>query len=48
MAGGTIGVRAVTKLVNKDELVYEMYMVGPDSKEFKTLENHAVRKKSNQ
>jgi hypothetical protein len=37
--GGTIGVRAVTKLVSKDEFVYEMYMIGPDGKEFKTLEN---------
>lgn len=45
VTGGTIGVRAVTKLVNKDEFVYEMYMIGPDGKEFKTLENRALRKK---
>jgi hypothetical protein len=48
VTGGAIGVRAVTKLVSKDEFVYEMYMIGPDGNEFKTLENRAVRKKSNQ
>lgn len=47
MTGGTIGVRAVTKLISEDEYVYEMYMIGPDGNEFKTLENRAVRKKSN-
>jgi hypothetical protein len=45
VSGGTIGVRAVTKLINKDEFLYEMYMIGPDGNEFKTLENRAVRKK---
>ncbi len=39
MTGGSTGVRAVTKLVSKDEFVYEMYMIGPDGKEFKALEN---------
>ncbi len=47
VTGGTIGIRAVTKLVNKDEFIYEMYMTGPNGKEFKSLENRAIRKKSN-
>ncbi|MFP4083166.1 MAG: DUF1579 domain-containing protein [Candidatus Aminicenantes bacterium] len=45
MTGGTIGVRAVTKWISKDEFVYEMYMISPDGKEFKTLENLSSRKK---
>ncbi|MDH4217946.1 MAG: DUF1579 domain-containing protein [Candidatus Aminicenantes bacterium] len=46
MTGGSIGIRAVTKLISKDEFVDEMYMIGPDGKEFKTLENRAIRKTS--
>jgi hypothetical protein len=45
MTGGTMKVRGVTKLVGPDEFTYEMYMIGPDGKEFKSLENRAVRKK---
>jgi len=37
MTGGTMNVRGVTKLVGPDEFTYEMYMVGPDGKEFKSL-----------
>jgi hypothetical protein len=37
--------RGVTTLINKDEFVYEMFMVGPDGKEYKSLENRAKRKK---
>jgi hypothetical protein len=45
MAGGTIKVRAITRIVSADEHTYEMYMTGADGKEFKSLENKAVRKK---
>ncbi len=45
MTGGTMKVRGVTKVVGPDEFTYEMYMVGPDGKDFKSLENRAVRKK---
>jgi hypothetical protein len=45
MTGGTITVRGVTKRVGSDEFTYELYMAGPDGKEFKSLENVAVRKK---
>lgn len=45
MSGGTIKVRATTKMTNADEFVYEMFMMGPDGKEFKTLENVATRRK---
>ena len=44
MTGGMIKVRAVNTLVNKDEFTYELYMTGPDGKEFKSLENRARRK----
>jgi hypothetical protein len=44
MTGGVIKVRAVNTLVNKDEFTYELYMTGPDGKEFKSLENSARRK----
>lgn len=43
--GGSTKVHAVTRLVSPDEFTYEMYMVGPDGKEFKSLENRATRKK---
>lgn len=45
MTGGTIKVRATTKMISPDEFIYEMFMTGPDGKEFRTLENVAVRKK---
>jgi len=45
MTGGASKVRAVTKFIGPDEFTYELFMVGPDGKEFKSLENKAVRKK---
>jgi len=45
MTGGTSEVRMVTKIVSDDKIVYEMYMIGPDGKEFKTMENTSNRKK---
>lgn len=45
MTGGTVKVRAVTKIISNDEFVYEMFMTGADGKEFKNLENRAIRKK---
>ncbi len=45
MTGGTINVRGLTTLVGPDEFTYEMYMIGPDGKEFKSLEYRAARKK---
>jgi len=45
MTGGTSPVRAVTRIVGPDEFTYELYMVGRDSTEFKSLENRLVRKK---
>jgi hypothetical protein len=44
MTGGTMKVRDVTELVSRDEFRYEMFMTGPDGKEFKTLEYVATRK----
>ena len=44
--GGTTDVRGVTRIVGPDEYVYEMFMGMPDGKEFKSLENRCVRKKS--
>jgi hypothetical protein len=45
MSGGTIAVRDVTRVVSPDEYTYELFMTGPDGKEFKTLENRVSRKK---
>jgi len=45
MNGEKIKVRAITRFISQDEFIYELYMVGPDTKEFKTLENRATRKK---
>jgi hypothetical protein len=45
LTGGLTKVRSVTKWVSPDEFVYELYMTGADGKEFKTLENRAVRAK---
>jgi hypothetical protein len=43
--GGSSKIHAVTRFVGPDEFTYELYMVGPDGKEFKSLENRATRKK---
>ena len=45
MSGSMIKVRSITKFVNKDEYVYELYMTPPGAKEFKSLENRSTRKK---
>jgi hypothetical protein len=45
MTGGTSKVKAVTKVVSDDKIIYEMYMIGPDGKEFKSMENTSTRKK---
>ena len=45
MTGSSIKVRSVTKFLSKDEYVYELYMISPDGKEFKSLENRSTRKK---
>ena len=45
VTGKTMGVKSVTKLVGPDEYTYEMFMIGPDGKEFKSMEYVAVRKK---
>jgi hypothetical protein len=43
--GGSSKVHAVTRFPNSDEFTYELFMVGPDGKEFKSIENKATRKK---
>jgi len=43
--GGMTPVRTVTRIVGPDEYIYEMYMGRPDGQEFKSLENHGLRKK---
>ena len=45
LTGGLTKVRSVTKWAGPDEFAYEFYMTGADGKEFKTLENRAVRAK---
>jgi hypothetical protein len=45
MTGGTMGVKGVTKLIGPDEYTYEMFMVGADGQEFKSMEYRAVRKR---
>lgn len=45
MTGGSSKVKGVTRTVSSDEFVYEMYMIGDDGDEFKSLENRAVRRK---
>ncbi len=45
MTGGKMKVKGVTKLISPDEYTYEMYMVGDDGREFKSLEYRALRKK---
>ena len=43
--GGTTVVRSLTRIVGPDEYTYEMYMVMPEGKEFKSLENRCLRVK---
>ncbi len=43
--GGSSKVRSVTRLMSPDEFTYELYMVGSDGGEFKSLENRVTRKK---
>ncbi len=43
--GGEVPVHAVTTLVGPDEYTYELFMVGPDGTEFKSLENRSIRVK---
>ena len=45
MSGKQVQVRNVTKRVGPDEFTYESYMTLPDGKEFKSLEQRAVRVK---
>lgn len=45
LTGEIIKTRAVTKLTSKDEFIYELYMTGPDGKEFRSMENRYKRKK---
>jgi hypothetical protein len=45
MTGGTIKVRDRTEMISSDEIHYEMYMTGPDGKEFKTIDNRMTRRK---
>lgn len=45
MTGAETKVRLVTTLLGADEYVMEMYMVGSDGNEFKSLENRSTRKK---
>lgn len=44
MTGENMKVRMTTTLVSKDEFVFEMYMILPDGKEFKSMENRSTRK----
>jgi hypothetical protein len=44
MTGKEQKVRSVTKHVDDDHMIFEMYGAGPDGKEFKTMELNAVRK----
>jgi hypothetical protein len=44
MTGGTSKVKTTTKWIGPDEFVYEMFMIGPDGKEFKNLQNQMKRK----
>ncbi len=45
MTGDTVKVRTTTKVLGPDEFLYEMFMVGQDGSEFKSLEYRAQRKK---
>jgi len=45
MTGGATKVKIMTKILGPDEFVNEQYMVLPDGKEFKSMENRCLRKK---
>ena len=45
MSGGNMKVKTTTKWIGPDEFVYEMFMIGPDGQEFKSLQNQMKRKK---
>lgn len=45
MTGENMNVKSVTTLVSKDEYIYQMFMIGPDGTEFKSMENRSIRKK---
>jgi hypothetical protein len=45
MSGKMVPTRSVTKVVDADHLVFEMYCPGPDGKEFKMMEIAATRTK---
>ena len=38
MKGGPLGYRAVTKIIDANTHTYEMYMTGPEGKEFRSME----------
>ena len=44
-AEGQKSYRGVTKIINKDKFTYEMYMAGPNGKEFRAMEIVYTRKK---
>ncbi len=44
-AEGQKSYRGVTKIIDKDNFTYEMYMAGPDGKEFRAMEIVYTRKK---
>ena len=44
-AEGEKSYRGVTKIIDKDHFTYEMYMAGPDGKEFRAMEIVYTRKK---
>lgn len=41
-----LGMRSVTKTVDPDHMIFEMYMEGPDGEEVRTMELHAYRESS--
>ena len=45
VTGGTVRFKGISKMISPDEYTYEMFMVGADGQEFKSMEYRAVRKK---
>lgn len=45
VTGGQQKVRDVLTLVSPNEFTFELFMVGADGKEFKSVENHCIRNK---